>query len=58
MLTVRNIVIFVFALGFFIQVDPVSYVVQHSWTSIAQAIVGHPATPGSVAGVARRTTRR
>jgi len=24
----------------------------------AQAVVGRPATPGSVAGVARRTTRR
>lgn len=26
--------------------------------SPALAVVGHPATPGSVAGVARRTTRR
>jgi hypothetical protein len=26
--------------------------------SQAQAVVGRPATPGSVAGVARRTTRR
>jgi hypothetical protein len=24
----------------------------------AQAVIGHPATPGSVAGVGRRTTRR
>lgn len=29
-----------------------------SFVSEAQAIVGRPATPGSVAGVARRTTRR
>ena len=29
-----------------------------SFVSEAQAVVGHPATPGSVAGVARRTTRR
>lgn len=29
-----------------------------SFVSEAQAIVGQPLTPGSVAGVARRTTRR
>jgi hypothetical protein len=29
-----------------------------SFVSEAQAVVGHPLTPGSVAGVARRTTRR
>jgi hypothetical protein len=29
-----------------------------SFVSEAHAIVGRPATPGSVAGVARRTTRR
>ncbi|MFO1090714.1 MAG: hypothetical protein U1E46_14175 [Hyphomicrobiales bacterium] len=29
-----------------------------AWISPALAVVGHPATPGSVAGVARRTTRR
>jgi hypothetical protein len=29
-----------------------------SFVSEAQAIVGRPATPGSIAGVARRTTRR
>ena len=28
------------------------------WVSPAQARVGRPATPGSVAGTARRTTRR
>lgn len=28
------------------------------FVSVAHAIVGHPVTPGSVAGVARRTTRR
>lgn len=31
---------------------------QSSLTSQAEARVGRPATPGSVAGVARRTTRR
>ncbi|BCH29038.1 hypothetical protein MesoLjLc_09680 [Mesorhizobium sp. L-8-10] len=29
-----------------------------SFVSTAHAVVGRPATPGSVAGVARRTTRR
>ena len=29
-----------------------------SFVGEAQAVVGRPATPGSVAGVARRTTRR
>lgn len=29
-----------------------------SFVSEAQAVVGRPVTPGSVAGVARRTTRR
>ncbi len=32
--------------------------VDSSLTSTAEARVGRPATPGSVAGVARRTTRR
>ncbi|MBP2237013.1 hypothetical protein J2Z31_003527 [Sinorhizobium kostiense] len=31
---------------------------QLSFIADAQAVVGRPATPGSVAGVARRTTRR
>jgi hypothetical protein len=31
---------------------------QGDLTSAANAVVGRPATPGSVAGVARRTTRR
>jgi len=42
----------------FMSVDPVSYVLQGSWTSSAEAIVGRPATPVSYAGVARRTARR
>jgi hypothetical protein len=58
MSTVQKLSIFVLAVGFFIIADPVSYVVQGSLTSTAQAVVGRPATPGSVAGVARRTTRR
>jgi hypothetical protein len=48
---------FAFFLGFTIDVSPA---VLQSGTVISQAeaVVGRPATPGSVAGVARRTTRR
>jgi hypothetical protein len=31
---------------------------QGNLTTAANAVIGRPATPGSVAGVARRTTRR
>jgi hypothetical protein len=31
---------------------------QHSFVSVAEAVVGRPLTPVSVAGVARRTSRR
>jgi len=58
MSTLRKFSLFVLAVGFFVQGDPVSYVLTGSWTSPAQAIVGAPATPVSVAGAARRTTRR
>lgn len=36
----------------------VSFAPAISFVSEAQARIGRPATPGSVAGVARRTTRR
>ena len=55
---IRKAIIFAVALGFCMEADPVSYVLEGSWTSTAQAIIGRPATPVSVAGVARRTTRR
>jgi hypothetical protein len=58
MSAIRMLFVFLMALGFFVLVNPVSYVAQGSWTPSAEAIVGRPATPGSVAGVARRTTRR
>lgn len=48
----------VLAFGFLMMANPASYVPQGSWISRAEAIVGRPATPVSVAGVARRTTRR
>lgn len=58
MSTFRKLSLFVFVVGFFVQGDPVSYVLTNSWMSSAQAIIGRPATPVSAAGVARRTTRR
>ena len=50
-------VAFAFFLGFTVDVSPA---VWQSGTVIsqAQAVIGRPATPGSVAGVARRSTRR
>jgi hypothetical protein len=42
----------------FLDFDPASFLFLGSLTSEAEARVGRPATPGSVAGVARRTTRR
>lgn len=46
------------AFSFFLEVEPVSIVLTGSLNTEAQARVGRPATPASVAGVARRTTRR
>lgn len=48
----------VLAFGVLMSADPASIVTRGSWMSQAEAIVGRPATPVSVAGVARRTTRR
>ena len=42
----------------FLDFDPVSILLTGSLNSEAEARIGRPATPGSVAGVARRTTRR
>lgn len=42
----------------FLQIDPAALMTNHSLLSEANARIGRPATPGSVAGVARRTTRR
>jgi hypothetical protein len=38
--------------------DRFSIPAMHSFVSTAQAVVGRPLTPVSVAGVARRTARR
>jgi hypothetical protein len=58
MTTVRKFLFFILACSFLVLDNPVSYTLRGSWTSTAQAIIGRPATPVSVAGVARRTTRR
>ena len=55
---VRKWGLFVLAFGFFLEADPVALLVHGSLTSTAEAIIGRPATPVSVAGVARRTVRR
>jgi hypothetical protein len=57
-LTLRNRVIFALSLLTFLEVDPVSFVTNGSLVPDASARVGRPATARSVAGVARRTTRR
>jgi hypothetical protein len=54
----RNAIIFALAVGFFVQFDVPTYVLHGTWMSEAEAIVGRPATPVSVAGVARRSVRR
>jgi hypothetical protein len=55
---VRNAIILALAISFFIQFDAPSFVLTGAWISTAEAIVGRPATPVSVAGVARRSVRR
>jgi hypothetical protein len=54
----RKLTLGVLAFAFFMEANPLSYLLQGSWTSTAEARVGRPATPVSVAGVARRTVRR
>jgi hypothetical protein len=53
----RKGIVLALSLLTFLQVDP-AVVTDHSLLSEANARIGRPATPGSVAGVARRTTRR
>jgi hypothetical protein len=50
--------VFILALTLFVEFEPVSIALSGSSTSEAIARIGRPATPVSVAGVARRTTRR
>ena len=48
---------FTFIMGFVVDVSPTAWQ-SGKIISQAEAVIGRPATPGSVAGVARRTTRR
>nr|WP_192179784.1 hypothetical protein [Mesorhizobium amorphae] len=57
-LTMRNCLVLALALAIFVEVDPISLVTTGSVSTDANAKVGRPLTPGSAAGVARRTTRR
>ena len=56
--TLRKGMVLALSLVTFLQIDPAAVLTNHSLLSKANARIGHPATPGSVAGVARRTTRR
>jgi hypothetical protein len=58
---VLKLFLILLAFSFSMEATPVSYVLHgfHGyWMSTAEAIIGRPATPVSVAGVARRTVRR
>lgn len=48
----------VFSMALIAREDVAQIMQDGSLTTPAEAIVGRPVTPGSVAGVARRTTRR
>lgn len=47
-----------FAVAFLGHGDVAEMIGEGSFTKSAEAVIGRPWTPGSVAGVARRTTRR
>lgn len=57
-LTFRNFIVLALVSALFVQIDPVSLVTGVPVSSEAIAKVGQPLTPGSAAGVARRTIRR
>lgn len=54
----KRLAILGFATVMLTQIDPGELAEGKIAPSTAQAVIGYPATPGSVAGVARRTTRR
>ena len=54
----KRFILTAFVVSIFIEVDPVLLFAGKIGPADAQARVGRPATPRSVAGVARRTTRR
>jgi hypothetical protein len=53
-----TLIVLGFSMGFLFDGNLDRLVHDHALISAAQARVGRPLTPGSVAGVARRTTRR
>jgi hypothetical protein len=53
-----TVVVLGFTIGFLFDGDLSRLVQDKTLTPSAQARIGRPLTPGSVAGVARRTTRR
>lgn len=53
-----TLVVLGFSMGFLFDGNLERLVQDHTLVPPAQAVVGRPLTPGSVAGVARRTTRR
>ena len=55
---IKRHLIFLLALSFFLEFEPISIVLPGWSNTEAEARVGRPATPRSIAGVARRTTRR
>lgn len=58
MLDVLKLAMGILAFAFFLNANPASFVAGGSLTPTAEARVGRPATPVSVAGVARRSVRR
>jgi hypothetical protein len=56
--TIARRLAFLLTFAIFLEFDPTPIILGGSLDSEAVARIGRPATPGSVAGVARRTTRR
>lgn len=54
----KKVLIGALATAFLFEIDPMSIASGKIGPQPAEARVGRPLTPGSVAGVARRTTRR
>jgi hypothetical protein len=54
----KKALVFALATAFTLEIDPISLATGKIGPQPAEARVGRPLTPGSVAGVARRTTRR
>ena len=57
-MNVRKSLVLALASMMLFEIDPLSIAVKGKPSLDAEARIGRPATPGSIAGVARRTTRR